>query len=459
MSLASDRTGPSATRRKTRSRRGARIDPGGSTRENTNLAAAVDIAMVIVVVRATLTRGDGARGAYAAAPAVAAAPTLKPAAGRADSNLLGPTVARGGVKSIPRGLKPRRVHRRARAPKGAFDRLDPVDRRRPHPAERSGTRRRAKESRFIGRGVSVRARARDAGPAARQGAPTRPSSWTSARCWRGTDSARLDRRPRGQPPRRRRPLGSRATLPPRDVVDPSDDSSWHVSESVDGDDAVDDAGAAESARASSPPRGVKRDAPDGPSDPHDERHPRSFARRNVRNRDEDAPLSYGDAVDLDRAAAAAASTSTTASTDASRRLFFLPRGHPARPPDPPPDRWRVALDRIRDARSGRTASVDVFHEFLLSLRGAPDAHFQALVASLLSVQCRDGVALVAARRLRDALGGDITQAAVREPPRSTTSRRPSRAAISSAPRPNTSRRARTNSRRSSRGRFRRRRPS
>ena len=80
MSLADDRTGPSATRRKTRSRRGARIDPGGSTRENTNLAAAVDIAMVIVVVRATLTRGDGARGAFAAAPATAAAPTLKPAA-------------------------------------------------------------------------------------------------------------------------------------------------------------------------------------------------------------------------------------------------------------------------------------------------------------------------------------------------------------------------------------------
>lgn len=218
--------------------------------------------------------------------------------------------------------------------------------------------------------------------------------------------------PRPAPPSAATARVTRDPVPPRDVVDPSDDSSWHVSESLDGDDAADDAGAVESERASSPSRGVKRDAPDGPPDPDDDRHPRSFARRNRRNRDADAPLSYGDAVDLDRAAASASATTSTSASDASRR-FFLPRGHPARPPDPPPDRWRVALERIRDARSGRTASVDVFHEFLLSLRGAPDAHFQALVASLLSVQCRDGVALVAARRLRDALGGDITQAAVR----------------------------------------------
>ena len=255
--------------------------------------------------------------------------------------------------------------------------------------------------------MRVGARARDVGPAAWLGGADATVVMDFGAMLEGYRFGAA-----GSPPPRPAPID--AAVPAPDVVDPSDDSSWHVSESVDDDDAVDDADAAESARASSPPRGVKRDAPDGPSDPHDERHPRSFARRNVRNRDEDAPLSYGDAVDLDRAAAAAAaSTSTAASTAASRRLFFLPRGHPARPPDPPPDRWRVALDRIRDARSGRTASVDVFHEFLLSLRGAPDAHFQALVASLLSVQCRDGVALVAARRLRDALGGEITQSAVR----------------------------------------------
>ena len=81
-------------------------------------------------------------------------------------------------------------------------------------------------------------------------------------------------------------------------------------------------------------------------------------------------------------------------------------------PHPPP-RWREVLDSIRTARSRRTASVDDFHGFLLGLRDAPDPHFQALVATLLSVQCRDSVALVAMRRLQSALGGAATLAAVR----------------------------------------------
>ena len=74
------------------------------------------------------------------------------------------------------------------------------------------------------------------------------------------------------------------------------------------------------------------------------------------------------------------------------------------------------MDAIRAHRSNRTASVDVFHDFLLSLRDAPDAHFQALVASLLSVQCRDVVALGEMRNLRVALGGECTVHAVANAP-------------------------------------------
>ena len=98
MSLASDRTG-----RRDRGR-GARTDAGGPTRENTNLAAAVDIAMVVVFVRATLTRSDGARGAYAAAPGTAAAPTLKPAAGRADGEIRSVRVSDCRVDSTSTGI-------------------------------------------------------------------------------------------------------------------------------------------------------------------------------------------------------------------------------------------------------------------------------------------------------------------------------------------------------------------
>ena len=55
--------------------------------------------------------------------------------------------------------------------------------------------------------------------------------------------------PRPAPPSAATARVTRDPVPPRDVVDPSDDSSWHVSESLDGDDAADDAGAVESERA------------------------------------------------------------------------------------------------------------------------------------------------------------------------------------------------------------------
>ena len=336
MSLASDRTG-----RRDRGR-GARTDAGGPTRQNTNLAAAVDIAMVVVIVRATLTRSDGACGAYAAAPGTAAAPTLKPAAGRADGEIRSVRVSGClvdvvcGVKSIPRGSKTRRFHRRERASKGAFDRLDPGDGRSPRRRSRSADSIRhlaARERKPFHRPwLSVRERARGTlvrGPVGGAGLPVVMDFGAMLEGYRFGAA--------GSPPPRPAPLGGDRSgharpCAPRDVVDPSDDSSWHVSESLDGDDAADDAGAVESERASSPSRGVKRDAPDGPPDPDDDRHP-DPSRDGTDGTATRTPLSYGDAVDLDRAAAASATTSTSAS-DASRR-FFLPRGHPARPPTRP----------------------------------------------------------------------------------------------------------------------------
>jgi endonuclease-3 len=100
-----------------------------------------------------------------------------------------------------------------------------------------------------------------------------------------------------------------------------------------------------------------------------------------------------------------------------------PRAHtpvadapPSKAASPPPPHWHEVLRRIRAARAGRTASVDAFHAFLLSLRTEPAPAFQALVASLLSVQCRDVVALAATRTLRAALGGAITPEAVAAAP-------------------------------------------
>lgn len=75
------------------------------------------------------------------------------------------------------------------------------------------------------------------------------------------------------------------------------------------------------------------------------------------------------------------------------------------------------MDTITDHRATQPpAPVDAFHAFLLSLRTAPDAHFQALVASLLSVQCLDSVALRATKLLRERLGGEITVSAVHSAP-------------------------------------------
>mmetsp|Transcript_25872 Transcript_25872/g.49175 ORF Transcript_25872/g.49175 Transcript_25872/m.49175 type:complete len:401 (-) Transcript_25872:346-1548(-) len=65
-----------------------------------------------------------------------------------------------------------------------------------------------------------------------------------------------------------------------------------------------------------------------------------------------------------------------------------------------PDGWEDVFDLVRAQRRNAPASVDEFHEFLLQLRNHREPHFECLVASLLSVQVRDGVALAAMRKLQ-----------------------------------------------------------
>ena len=185
-----------------------------------------------------------------------------------------------------------------------------------------------------------------------------------------------------------------------------DDDEWHVSESED------EAGVGPSGRdidtkeeTLTPVKRERDDDDDGHREPTDAEHTRKrrFANQFLGG-------SYSDAVDADVGADGGADTAVRDGTAVAAFRFFLPRGHPARGPDPnlttEPEGWHGTLELIRSARANKTASVDEFHEFLLSLRHKPDAHFQALVASLLSVQCLDKVALGAMRTLREALGGE-----------------------------------------------------
>jgi endonuclease-3 len=75
--------------------------------------------------------------------------------------------------------------------------------------------------------------------------------------------------------------------------------------------------------------------------------------------------------------------------------------------------WRSPEMSDATTSTSSRASVDVFHAFLVSLRGRPEPRYQALIAALLSVQCLDKVALRAFERLRDALGGEVTLSGVR----------------------------------------------
>ena len=84
--------------------------------------------------------------------------------------------------------------------------------------------------------------------------------------------------------------------------------------------------------------------------------------------------------------------------EAAKRPRVEPPAKPVEPPAKPDcstsaecssanaECWLQELELIRHFRSGRRATVDDFHAFLLSLHG-PAARFWALVACLLSVQC------------------------------------------------------------------------
>ena len=225
---------------------------------------------------------------------------------------------------------------------------------------------------------------------------------------------------------------------------PAEDS-WHVSDSVGADDAdADDADAVTSTGTAhgEAARAFLDDTDEGDPSGRDGRGRRDRAAVETRvvafrkassakhastsrldgETDERRAATYGDAVDADatsfdrpRSTVVSTGVARTAfgnETETAANRFFLPRGHPGRP-DPHPPLWRAQLDAVRaDRRRRGAAPVDAFHAFLLSLRDRKEPHFQALVACLLSVQCRDAVALAAAEKLRDALGGDITLGAV-----------------------------------------------
>ena len=225
---------------------------------------------------------------------------------------------------------------------------------------------------------------------------------------------------------------------------PAEDS-WHVSDSVGADDAdADDADAVTSTGTAhgEAARAFLDDTDEGDPSGRDGRGRRDRAAVETRvvafrkassakhastsrldgETDERRAATYGDAVDADatsfdrpRSTVVSTGVARTAfgnETETAANRFFLPRGHPGRP-DPHPPLWRAQLDAVRaDRRRRGAAPVDAFHAFLLSLRDRKEPHFQALVACLLSVQCRDAVALAAAEKLREALGGDVTAGAV-----------------------------------------------
>ena len=215
------------------------------------------------------------------------------------------------------------------------------------------------------------------------------------------------------PPRVRPRVAARAKEDPSragaedDPDDADASSSWHVSESIEGDDASAERGEEGTSRPPAPARAPAPSLASSREDTSGRPRPSKRARDDVRVASRSPTttmmfivmilppaatvgMTYGDAVDLDRAAFAYASALLNDGAEKKKKAScFLPRGHPARAAaDPPPARWREVLDAIvRHRKTAPPASVDAFHGFLLSLRGDPDARFQALVAALLSVQC------------------------------------------------------------------------
>ena len=99
--------------------------------------------------------------------------------------------------------------------------------------------------------------------------------------------------------------------------------------------------------------------------------------------------------------------------DASGPSCAPPHGPTTADPSAAADVRLAELKLIQKYRTTTPASVDVFHRFLLSLGERAHGRFWALVACLLSVQCRDSVALEVCRRLMtDAPDGPADVAAL-----------------------------------------------
>mmetsp|Transcript_12200 Transcript_12200/g.29226 ORF Transcript_12200/g.29226 Transcript_12200/m.29226 type:complete len:284 (+) Transcript_12200:3-854(+) len=84
-----------------------------------------------------------------------------------------------------------------------------------------------------------------------------------------------------------------------------------------------------------------------------------------------------------------------------------------------PDNWKEIVSKLQEYRYENAATVDDFHAFLVGLQsdGVSTPHFTALVACILSVQCRDEVALRAMQTLKDrSPGGDVNVDFIYEAP-------------------------------------------
>ena len=87
---------------------------------------------------------------------------------------------------------------------------------------------------------------------------------------------------------------------------------------------------------------------------------------------------------------------TTTATHAKKLKHMQPSQHTTM------ETKRAQLNLINAYRLTHPASVDAFHSFLVSLPPGKQGHYWALIAALLSVQCRDVVALQVVKKVMRA---------------------------------------------------------
>ena len=117
------------------------------------------------------------------------------------------------------------------------------------------------------------------------------------------------------------------------------------------------------------------------------------------DRDETSWEQAGGVRPSDAASAAAVADPPREASSSKRAFEAHSRGQPAAKCARQADARLAELSLIRAYRAQSRASVDDFHAFLVEQTGA-EGRYWALVACLLSVQCRDAVSLGAARALQ-----------------------------------------------------------